>query len=255
MADNEAFQVTLGDFSGPLDLLCHLVESRSMDVSSIKLTDVLSQYVTYMLTAKKATLPELAEFFYMASRLLLGKVRSLFPRMSDDDGAYSPEDEELTSDDELMDEERLAMMLERFRPYRRATALLSHMKEKRERSFVRITDETEQPWFDIGDLFGLSSLWWSLLESHMGQRRQRTERGFMFDVPDAVPEEVLVEHRMEEVVERLSSQGSMNLRELLRTFQSGGLIVTLLALLELSRLGRLRIIQPEALGDIEIEAA
>ena len=77
----------------------------------------------------------------------------------------------------------------------------------------------------------------------------------MFDVPDAVPEEVLVEHRMEEVVERLSSQGSMNLRELLRTFQSGGLIVTLLALLELSRLGRLRIIQPEALGDIEIEAA
>lgn len=255
MADNEAFQVTLGDFSGPLDLLCHLVESRSMDISSIKLTDVLSQYVTYMLTAKKATLPELAEFFYMASSLLLGKVRSLFPSMAADDEEYSHEDEDLTADDEGMDEERLALMLERFRPYRRATALLARMKDERERSFVRITDESEQPWFDIGDLYALSARWWSLLESHMGQRRQRTERGFMLDVPDAVPEEVLVEHRMEEIAEELSVQGSMNLKELLCTFRTGGLIVTLLAMLELSRLGRLRIIQTEALGDIEIEAA
>ena len=54
-----AFQVTLGDFSGPLDLLCHLVESRAMDVSKIKLTDVLTQYVSYMVMAKKATLAEL----------------------------------------------------------------------------------------------------------------------------------------------------------------------------------------------------
>ena len=254
MSDSEAFQVTLGEFSGPLDLLCHLVESRSMDASSIRLTEVLSQYVSYMLSAKKATLAELAEFFYMASRLLLGKVRSLLPRMSDGDEG-EPADEELIADDDEMDEEKLAFMLERFRPYRRATALLSRMKEERERSFVRITDETEQPWFDIGDLYGLSLLWWSLLERHLGQRRQRTERGFMFDVPDAVPEEVLVEHRMEEVTAKLASSGNISLRRLLDGFEKGELVVTLLALLELSRLGRLKIVQAEALGDIEIEAA
>lgn len=79
------FQVTLGDFSGPLDLLCHLVESRAMDASKVKLADVLTQYVSYMLAAKKATLSELAEFFSLASRLLLRKVHALLPRLNGED--------------------------------------------------------------------------------------------------------------------------------------------------------------------------
>lgn len=250
-----AFQVTLGDFSGPLDLLCHLVESRAMDASKVRLTDVLSQYVSYMVSAKKATLAELAEFFSLASRLLLRKVQSLLPRAGGDgdcENGYDAEDDCDMQAGAEMGEAELAALLERFKPYRTAAGRFALMKEARERCFVRTPDEGGPPWYDIGDLYGLSSLWWSLIEGHTRRRGSSTEAGFMLEIPDAVPEEVLVEQRMGEVRVFLSGAGRATLRGLLEKFPPHSLIVTLLALLELSRLGKLGISQSEAWGEVEI---
>lgn len=258
MTDESIFHVTLGDFSGPLDLLCHLVESREMDVSSVKLTDVLSQYVSYLLIAQKASLAELAEFFSLASRLLLRKVRSLLPRVDGSEDAaseYADEDDADLLADAEMDEAALQALIERFKPYRAAAAKLMCMKDAREKSFVRISDEGGPPWFDIGDLYGLSRLWWSLIEEHSRQGAAETESGFMLEIPDAVPEEVLVERRMDEVHALLREFGRTTLRELLGHFPSGSLIVTLLALLEMSRLGKLDLLQAHAWEDVEIAIA
>ena len=257
--DESAFQVSLGEFSGPLDLLCHMVESRVIDASTVKLTEVLSQYVSYMLATKQAPLAELAEFFSLASRLLLRKVRALLPGAGGEDeaGELLPEDEDTMSGAELgeLDEETLRAMLERFKPYRAAALRLMQRKEVRERHFVRIQDEGGPPWFDIGDLYGLATLWWGLIDEYSRGREAGTEARFMLDVPDAVPEEVLVEQRMNEVMAYLSERGDASLRALIATFGGEGLIVTLLALLELSRLGRLRLRQEDTWGEVEIVAA
>ena len=257
--DESVFQVNLGDFSGPLDLLCHMVESRAIDASTVKLTDVLSQYVSYMLLAKRATLAELAEFFSLATRLLLRKVRALVPGAQGpdeaDDGAFfEPGDEDVLADDGL-DEETLRAMLERFKPYRAAALHLMRRKEERERHFVRISDEGGPPWFDIGDLDGLARHWWGLIDEYSRSRDIGTEERFLMDVPDAVPEEVLVEQRMDEVMDYLAERSEASLHTLLIAFGGEGLIVTLLALLELSRLGRLKLRQEETWGEVEIAAA
>ena len=254
---NESFLLTLGDFSGPLDLLCHLVESRSIDVSSVKLTEVLSQYVAYMLTAKKATLSELAEFFSLASALLLRKVRSLMPRPDRED-VIDPQDAGCDGDvlaDEEISEERLKEMLERFKPYRAAASALRSLKESRERFFTRVSDESGPPWFDIGDLYALAALWWRLIEECSRHRAARTESVFMADIPDAVPEEILVEQRMGDILKRLSDVSEASLGGLLSLFGRGELVVTLLALLELSRLGKVRLAQNDVWEDVLIAAA
>jgi segregation and condensation protein A len=254
MADEPSFQVTLGEFSGPLDLLCHLVESSAIDASTLKLTDVLAQYVSYLLTSRKATLSELAEFFSLASRLLIRKVRSLLPRAQE---TYDEEAGEASTssdeDDDSLDEETLNVMLERFRPYRSAAARLGVMKESRDRSYVRISDDAGPPWFDIGDLWGLATLWWNIIGEYSRLKESRTFDGFTNEIPDATPEEVLVEHRMEEVRISLGETGRTSLSRLLARFGPRDLIVTILALLELSRLGRLNIDQPQEWGDVEIE--
>jgi segregation and condensation protein A len=226
-----------------------------MDPSSVKLTEVLSQYVSYLLDAKKATLSELAEFFSLASRLLLRKVRSLLPGADgdlDDDSGVAAED---ISEDSETGEEELRAMMERFMPYRAAVLRLSEMKALRDKSFVRISDEGGPPWFDIGDLYGLSTLWWRLIEER--SRRKSTDAGaaFMADIPDAVPEEVLVEQRMGDILKNLGDASGASLRGLLKFFGAGELVVTLLALLELSRLGKITLVQPAAWEDVKIEAA
>jgi segregation and condensation protein A len=256
MPDDAVFQITLGDFSGPLDLLCHLVESSAIDASSVKLTDVLSQYVSYLLRSKKTTLAELAEFFSLASRLLIRKVRSLLPGTSEEEGdASAGEGEygECVAEDKELSEEALAAMLKRFRPYRIAAMRLDEMKKRRERSFVKISDEGGPPWFDIGDLYSLARLWWSLIEEYSRVRAHDPMEGFMEDVPDAVPQEIQVDGRMNDIRSLLAAAGKARLSSLLEYFGRGGLIVTLLALLELSRLGNIGLAQPEEWGDIEIE--
>jgi segregation and condensation protein A len=253
MAEEPVFEITLKDFSGPLDLLCHLVETSAIDVSSVKLTDVLSQYVSYLFVSGKATLSELAEFFSLASRILLRKVRSLLPRTdggADTDAADGAADEfgggELT-------EETLAAALERFKPYRSAAARLDVMKSQRERSFARISDEGGPPWFDIGDLYGLSTLWWTLIEEYSRSRARSARDDFMDEIPDAVPQEIQVDRRMDEIREMLAEGGAVTLRAALARFGAGALIVTLLALLEMSRLGAIRLTQKEEWGDVGIE--
>ncbi|MDR3279937.1 MAG: segregation/condensation protein A [Synergistaceae bacterium] len=255
MAEDGTFQITLGDFSGPLDLLCHLVESSEIDASSIKLTELLSQYSAYLVRSRAATLSELADFFALASRILIRKVRSLLPKdESDEPDDDSPDERFGISSDDEMTEETLAAMLERFRPYRAAAAKLDELKAERERSFVRISDDQGPPWFDIGDLYSLSTLWWTMIDEYSRHRASSSVRGFMEDIPDAVPEEILVERRMDEICERLAESGRTALSLLLGHFGENSLIVTLLALLELSRLGRLDMTQLEEWGDVSVEA-
>ena len=255
MAEEPVFEVTLNDFSGPLDLLCHLVETSAIDASSVKLTDVLSQYASYLLTSGKATLSELAEFFSLASRILIRKVRSLLPRT---DGGDACPDAASDAADEFDDggltEEGLAAALERFKPYRSAAARLDGMKAERERSFVRISDEGGPPWFDIGDLYGLSTQWWNLIEEYSRSRARSARDDFMEEIPDAAPQEIQVDRRMDEIRALLAEGGAITLSAALVRFGAGALIVTLLALLEMSRLGTIRLTQAEEWGDVGIEA-
>ena len=73
------------------------------------------------------------------------------------------------------------------------------------------------------------------------------------EIPDAVPEERQIEERMDELM-RIVAGRRLPLGELLAERSKKTLIVTLLALLELSRLGMVHIIQPETLGGVEIAA-
>lgn len=250
--DRNGFEVQLAAFSGPLDLLCHLVECREMDPTTLNLTDLISQYVQFLLNSKRTTLNEMAEFFSFASRLLLRKVHLLFPSQQINEPEKNEASEEYIID---ADEEELSIMLERFRPYRNAAAKLAQFQQARECSFVRATDEESTPFYDIGDLYGLSSLWWEML-SRYNERvsNDYADDSVWEDIPDAMPEERQVEQRMDELMQQVKGT-RLKLCELLQEKNRKGLIVTLLALLEMSRLGMVHISQSETLGEVLIDAA
>ncbi|NLV82354.1 MAG: segregation/condensation protein A [Synergistaceae bacterium] len=250
--DIKSFEVQLGAFSGPLDLLCHLVESREMDPSKLNLTDLVAQYVNFMLNSKRTTLNEMAEFFAFASRLLLRKVRSLFPARS-----VKEDSETIVYDDDYEEtEEELQRLLEGFLPYRKATSLLSSYQEKREQFFTRVFDEDVAPFYDLGDLYGLATQWWQLLDEYNQRKRDADadQDELWSDIPDAMPEEGQVEERMDELLAKIKVQ-RLYLSEILHEKNKKMLIVTLLALLEMSRLGMVKLVQQKTWGDVEIAAA
>lgn len=243
----DEFQADVEGFSGPFDLLCHLVETGQLEVASISLSEVVRIYGAYLANTRKVSLGVVSNFLSMAASLVLKKIHALFPvpeRPSDDLSEVTEEDGE----DVL---ERLS----RYRPYRQVTERLLDRKEHQDRFFLRLEpDAEEQTWY-LGDLYRLCRLWWSLLEIRKKTFRSSGAGGDVFlpGIPVSVPDEELIENRMAELRAFLASSPVVRLSELLPLRGTSSLfIVTVLALLELSRIGTIRIVQKELFHDLSI---
>ena len=120
------------------------------------------------------------------------------------------------------------------------------------------TVSTANATVDLGDLYSLSLQWLELLDRRRSARLELLDEDDWDDggVPAQIPDEVQVENRMERVLERLTafSEG-LSLRSLLKEEPGrGALVVTLLALLELSRRNFVTLVQKELFGDVFITA-
>lgn len=83
VADDRAFVVKLDAFSGPLDLLLHLIREQEIDIADIPIARIASQFHEAI---TELGLNQAAEYIEMAARLLRIKIQMLLPRpLADDD--------------------------------------------------------------------------------------------------------------------------------------------------------------------------
>jgi segregation and condensation protein A len=73
--------LTLEQFSGPLDLLLGLIAEEKLDITTIALSRVTEQYLAYLDRIEEKDAQELADFLVVATRLLLLKSRALIPQL------------------------------------------------------------------------------------------------------------------------------------------------------------------------------
>lgn len=67
-------------FTGPLDLLLHLISKHKLNINDIEITKLLEQYLLYIEEAKRQDLELAGEFLEMAARLVWIKTVSLLPK-------------------------------------------------------------------------------------------------------------------------------------------------------------------------------
>jgi segregation and condensation protein A len=251
----ESLEISIEGFSGPLDLLCHMVESRQMQASKIKVTQLVRIYGAYLAKTKKASMDTLAEFFFMAAELLLQKALALLP---------SAPEEQIEEDTDLpIDEEEFLERLARYRPYRAATAWLEERKTYQDRCYRRIAVEEVyqgEPIYDIGDLYFLSRIWWGLIDrksvsfNDTGSDEDFLEEGWD-GMPEALPEESQIQGRIAELEEKLFENPMLSFNALWALSPSiKVLVVTLLAVLEMCRMGKITIEQETLFSDVKISA-
>ena len=86
------YQIKQGAFEGPLDVLLGLIQAEKLSINEISLSKVTDGFVQYLKAIQaegRADHEALAEFLVVASQLLLIKSRSLLPEFQ-----VSPEEEE-----------------------------------------------------------------------------------------------------------------------------------------------------------------
>lgn len=231
--------VRVESFVGPLDLLLHLCRTNEMDLSRLSLRGITDQYLAHLESVQFQDLETAGSFMVMAATLIYLKSKLLLPANPDDP-------------DEMLDEEGEALkreLEERLHEYARVKALGTWLAEREAEQtliFGRTTAELPPP-----EDIPLEDLSVHLLQRAM-QRLIEDQKG---RVPRQIePNPLSVLERMSEMLELLRSTWSLLFSSVAGPERlRAEWVVTLLALLELVRLGQARARQAELFGEIVIE--
>jgi len=233
----DAYRVTLDQFSGPLDLLIHLIKKNEVSIYDIPIAIITRQYLEYIELMDELDLDVAGEFLVMAATLIHIKSRMLLPRPD-------PSQEDAEEDPR----ELLVNRLLEYQKYKTAANLLHEREEVRSAQWQRpdqrvaeIAGEEYEPEVEV-DLFSLMAAFKAVLD----RARQRPRL--------ALPsEQIPIETRIEQLLGRLSETEACGFEDLFDDVQSRpGLIVTFLALLEMIRLRLIRVFQAGMFGAIRI---
>lgn len=232
-----AYEVRLENFSGPFDLLCHLIEARELDICTISLAAVVDQYLAYVEAAAGQTdLDAIGEFLVMAARLLVLKARMLLPATE-----APPEEDEEESPEQLVDH------LREYKAFRDAARELAR----------RLSEETNffpSPGLSAAELGGARAERPELKLDPEVLSAAWARVAPLFKPPAPVtiiPDTPTVQEELKRLLRRLRQVPTMEFRRYLgRRARPGRVVPAFLALLELWHRERVRVWQKERFGEI-----
>jgi segregation and condensation protein A len=235
----EAYPVKLESFEGPLDLLLHLIKRNEVNIYDIPIALIADQYLQYLSLMQELNLDVAGEFLVMAATLIHIKSRMLIPR---------PTPEVVGEEDEEDPREALVRRLLEHQRFKAAAELLHERQTVRAAQFHRpdaavadVAGEGVEPELEV-DLFSLLAAFRGVLE------RAKTRPRVVLP-----PEQMSIEQRIEQLLERLSETEAVGFEDLFADANSRpALIVTFLALLEMIRLKLIRVFQSGSFGPIRV---
>ena len=234
-AGEEAFEVRLPTFSGPLALLLHLIESRQLEILTVPLAELADAYVAHLAT-NPVDVRQLSEFVGVAAQLILLKSRRLLP------GEVAPMAADAADEP---DEEELRRRLIEYRALRDASRVLG-AQDLVAPLFRREPRETDLPLTKPPQL--PVTLLVEALES-LARIPEPAE-----DPPEIVAREITIGMQITALRAALARGGRVVLQELLATASSRTeAAVTVMAALELVRRRQVRVEQRSLFGPIVIE--
>lgn len=244
-----AISVKLQAFEGPLDLLLHLIEKNKINIYDIPIVDITEQYMTYIRQMQKQDLNVVSEFLVMAAWLLEIKSKMLLPKEVDEEG------EEQDPRDELV-----RQLLE-YKMYKFMAQELKERQTDAGYSFYKaatVPDEVskyEEP-VDLQQLLSGVSLpkLYKVFEQVIKRQKDKVDP-IRSKFGKIEKEEVNLSEKMEYVREYARTKKKFNFRNLIEENKTKmQMIVTFLAILELMKVGQIKISQEEIFDDILIES-
>lgn len=233
------YQVRLPLFEGPLDLLLHLIQKNELDITAISLALVADQFIDHLQTLGQVPADIIADFLVVASKLLLIKSRLLLPRppVAEDDEEEDPA-------------ELLARRLREYKKFKQAAGFLKLAEAEGRRCYVRVAPpppmETRIDWeaLSLDDLI-------AALQRVLEQEEDLPPVGAVVS-----PRKVTVREKIDWIEQLLHHGSQVPFQRVVGS--AGGridVVVSLWAVLELIKRGRLRAYQSELFAEIYLEPA
>jgi segregation and condensation protein A len=238
---NGGYSVSLPTFEGPLDLLLHLCQKHELDILDIPIAFVTEKYLEYLAVMQLINLDVASEYLVMAATLAHIKSKMLLP-------APPPGQEEENAVEEEDPRDALIRRLLEYQKYKQAAADLAAKGVTGQDVFLRgiaieNAVQTGLPPLAQVPLF-------SLVEAFQGVL-SKSKIKLSHDI---VHERVTLADRIHELVEVLRERRRITFEELfVGQTARFDLVITFLALLEMTRLRMTRLTQEDFNSPIFVE--
>lgn len=229
----DALRVILEEFEGPLDLLLYLIKKQNIEIAELPIAEITHQYVHYIELMQALQLELAAEYLLMAAMLAEIKSRVLLPR------PVSAEEDEEDPRAELI------RRLQEYERYKNAATELDELPRHGRDTFDLMPElpdlMQEVPLPDV-NMTDLIHAFQAVLRRAEMNKHHHVKR-----------EALSIRQRMSDILDNLQTQKKTTFVQCFRS-QEGrlGVVVTLVAILELVKQSLIRIVQSEPFSPIHI---
>jgi segregation and condensation protein A len=216
-----------------MDLLLYLIRKEEVDIYDIPIARITRQYLQYIQMMKTLNLEIAGEFILMAATLIRIKTRLLLPRNEDDP-------------DEIDPREELILALVEYRKFKEAGEILRERAILEEKFYVPPSPVGKMdPQVELQQTTSLFDLLMAFREVLSARRDE-----MMHEVD---PEEISIEDRIVIITKWLLEHEMATFADLFTDIPRKMVaIVTFLAILELARTRKIKIMQVKPYGEIRV---
>ncbi len=235
MALEMTYEVKLEAFEGPLELLLHLIKKNEIDIYDIPIALITEQYLEMIDLMQSLNLAVAGEFLVMAATLIHIKSKMLLPVPEADDSEQEDPRRDLVT--RLLEYQRFKAASEQFEE---RESLWRDIYPRGETKGPELRPE-EVPISDLNlyDLIGA-------LNALLANRSDPI-------VMELTTEVLTVKEKIQHILDEMASVESLLFESLFaKVFNRHAVIVTFLALLEVIRLGLVRVLQQDLFGPLRL---
>ncbi len=232
------YEVTINDFTGPMDLLLHLIKEAKMDIFDIKLEVIIEEYLDFIKKMQDMNLDIASSYLVMSCELLEIKSKMLLPKSEEEEEEEDPK-------------ERLINRLIIYEQYKEAVEDFKKMEDERNTYYTKLPSSMEElnltnkPNLSNVTLDDLEEAFRKLLETIELEKPVNTK---------ITKKELSVEDEIKSIKGKLKQYKTMSFFDLFEVKTKEYIVVTFLAILEMAKKNELRIIQENIDDDIKVEA-
>lgn len=232
------YEVTIDNFTGPMDLLLHLIKESKMDIMNIKLEIIIDEYLEYIKKMVDMNLDVASSYLVMSTELLEIKSKMLLPK-------------EEKEDDEEDPKERLINRLMLYEQYKNQIDSFKKLESERGSYYTKVPSILSEYQNDDKKVM-LKNISLDDLVNAFKKFLERVELEKPINTK-ITRKELSVEERMTNIKNRFKNRKSIAFFDLFDIRTKEYIVVTFLAVLELCKKQEILIIQEDNFDNIICE--
>jgi len=227
----EDIKLTLGEFSGPLDLLLFLIKQEQANIFDIPIARITDEYLKHIRLMKTLDISLAADFLVMAATLLEIKSKMLLPREITGAAEEEIEDPRQELIDRLLEHQK----------FKNAAEMLYERITVEQAVFTRGQIESDENNLETNaSVFDLLNVFQKILDRHKEEIKLEIER-----------EEMSLGEMLKFIKAKILQTKQISLLELFQTLQTRQeLVLAFIAVLELVRTENIQLLQRKTFGEV-----